>query len=102
MPDVMAMLAEARIRDWQRRVAAGEVPADAEPLPLESWETTTLKDIVRLKRRARTLEDGPERKKLEAEAEMLRLHLMVAVERERPRLARILEAQIAAAVRAED
>ncbi len=102
MADLISMLAEARIHEWQRRVAAGEVPADQPPAELESWESQVFKDIVRLKREARALPQGPERSKKEAEAKKLWLHLMVTLERERPRLAQALDAQLSLAARADD
>lgn len=101
MADLVSMLAEARIREWEQRVKAGELPLASEPLPLESWETQAFKRIVRLQREARSLDPGPERVAREAEAEKLRLQLIIGLERERPRLARAIDAQIARAVRGE-
>jgi hypothetical protein len=95
MAGFLDQLAEARIRDWQRRVAAGEVSA-TEGLPLkgESWESQLFHEIVALRLAARESTDEAEAQALRDRAEGLRIQLMVALERDRPRLARILAARL--------
>jgi len=102
MADLLEQLAEARIREWQRRIDAGDVPT-ARPVQLahDSWEAQVFKDIVALRLAARQTTSEPERQRLLAEAESLRLQLMTVVERDRPRLAAALAAQLTAATRTE-
>ena len=95
MSDWLERLAEARIQDWQRRLAAGESVPAPPPLVFDSWESQMVKQIVQLRRQATAADDPSE---LLAEATKLQLQLLVVVERDRPRLARELERVIARGV----
>ena len=96
MADILDQLAEANIRDWQRRVAAGEVdPQQPLSLHVQSWESQQFKEIVRLRDEARAVDDPEEQQRLRQRAEALRLQLMMVVERDRPLLARALAARLA-------
>lgn len=96
MAGFLDALAEARIREWQRRVAAGEVSAtEALPLNADSWESQLFKEVVALRLAARDTEDPAEARRLRERAEGLRIQLMVALEADRPRLAQVLAARLA-------
>ncbi len=100
MADLLELLAESKIRDWQRRVAAGEVdPANHSGLRVESWESQLFKEIIQLHLAAREVADETERDRLRAKAEGVRVQLMMTLERDRPLLAQTLQARLAAALR---
>lgn len=90
--DAWTALAEARIRDWQRRVARGEASRQP-PVVLESLEGQLLKEILRLRLKA---QQSPEdRTSLMREAENLRIRLMTMLEPDRPLLAQSINAKLA-------
>lgn len=88
------ILAEARIRDWQRRVAAGEAPQKTTPLEMQSIESMLFKEIVGLRLLARDTADADARAHLLQRANNLRIQMLIPLERERPLLARTLSARI--------
>jgi len=90
--DAWSALAEARIRDWQNRVATGEAKA-APPLQLESMEGQLFKEILRLRLLAH--ERKSERASLLRKADDLRIQLMMLLETDRPLLAQMLNARLA-------
>jgi len=96
--DWLERLAEVRIRRWQQRVEAGEQVPPPPPLVFESWESQLVREIVSLRREARSAaEPAP----LLRRADDLELQLVVAVERDRPRLAQELRRVIARGVAAD-
>jgi hypothetical protein len=98
MPDALELLAEAHIRDWQRRVAAGEVqPTEGLDTRVESWESQTFRQVVGYRLAARAASDPEEAAALRQRANHLEITLLATVERDRPRLARVLAARLAAA-----
>lgn len=100
MPDALELLAEAHIRDWQRRVAAGEVRAvEGVDTRVESWESQVFKQIVGYRLAARASDDDDEADALRRRANDLEITLLATVERDRPRLARVLAQRLAAATR---
>ena len=98
MADFLEILAETHVREWQRRLAAGEVPAAAGlPLQAESWESQMFNEIVALRLAAAEAPDEPEAAALRERSERLRIQLMVVLERDRPRLAQLLAARLSTA-----
>jgi len=91
MRSIFEVMAEAKIRDWQRRVASGDPSATSsgEGTKVESWETQVFKEIIDLHAAARDAE-GEERARLLSKARDLRIQLMTALEKDRPLLARTL------------
>lgn len=101
MADFLAFLAESNIRDWQRRVAAGEAQATGgQSTQVESLEAQLFNEIVGLHAQALQTDAQPERQRLIKKARGLRVQLLVAVERDRPRLAQALDAQLGVAIQA--
>ncbi len=101
MPDALEILAEAHIRDWQRRVAAGELPAiEGIDTRVESWESQLFRQIVGYRRAARAEGDPATRQALTRRADDLQITLLATVERDRPRLALALAQRLAAAAAA--
>ena len=96
MAGILDDLAEARIADWQRRVAAGEVSRDAEPLPMDTIENQLFKEILALFDRARPLQ-GDERAALLREANRLRMQLIIGLEKTNPMAAAQLDDRLARA-----
>ena len=90
--DPWSALAEARIRDWQRRVERGETTRQT-PVRLESLEGQLLKEILRLRLMAQ--QAPQDRARLMREAENLRIRLMTMLESDRPLLAQIINAKLA-------
>ena len=101
MADVMRLMAEANIRDWQRRVDAGEVDPNAPRLDLasDSFENLIYKEIVAHYERAAAASDESTRKALIKKANDQRIQLLVGIERERPLLAQTLDAKLGLAAR---
>jgi hypothetical protein len=79
MTNPLAILAEAQIRDWQRRKEAGEVSAVASEGAGDSIESQLLRRIVELIERVARA-DEPDRVRLEREARELEIRLMVTLE----------------------
>lgn len=90
--DPWSALAEARIRDWQRRVDRGETTRQP-PVRLESLEGQLLKEILRLRLMAQ--QAPSDRPRLMREAENLRIRLMTMLESDRPLLAQMINAKLA-------
>jgi hypothetical protein len=90
--DAWTALAEARIRDWQRRVERGETTRQP-PVRLESLEGQLLKEILRLRLMAQ--QAPQDRGRLMREAENLRIRLMTMLESDRPLLAQTINAKLA-------
>lgn len=99
MGTLWEQLAEARIQDWRRRVAEGEVEADGPGVPsgAESFELQLFKEIMGLLDEARELEDGAPRREALRRANDLRIQLMACVEKDRPLLAQTLAGRLARA-----
>lgn len=101
MADFLEFLAESNIRDWQRRVAAGEAQATGgQSTQIESLEAQLFKEIVDLHGAALTADDPAEKARLVSKARGLRVQLLICVERDRPRLAQALDAQLGVAIQA--
>ena len=96
MADPFKDLAEARIADWQRRVKAGEVRADQQPLELDRIENQLFKEILALFDKARAC-DGDEREALLRQANKLRMQMIIGLEKTNPLAAKQLDDRIAAA-----
>ena len=96
MSGILDKLAEARIAEWQRRVAAGEARPDHEPLPMDRIENQLFKEILGLIDRARGA-GGGEREELLREARRLRLQLIIGLEKTNPMAAAQLDDRIARA-----
>lgn len=96
MAGILDDLAEARIKEWQRRVASGDVRADAPPLPLDRLENQLFKEILGLFERARAA-TGVEREELLRDANKLRLQLIIGLEKTNPLAAAQLDDRIARA-----
>jgi len=89
----MTLLAEANIRDWQRRLEAGEAtitPSDSAPLEGEGLEAQLFKEILSLRQAAAAADDAAERERLRRRGADLYIQLMAVVEKDRPLLARTL------------
>lgn len=99
MADILSILAEARIRDWQRRKDAGELaPVAHDPLEeRQSLEGQLLREILDLLERAATASEA-ERQELHRRASELEIRLMVLLESNGLRLA---ARRIAAELRAQ-
>ena len=93
MSKLMTLLAEANIRDWQRRLEAGEAtitPSDSAPLEGEGLEAQLFKEILSLRQAAAAADDAAERERLRRRGADLYIQLMAVVEKDRPLLARTL------------
>jgi hypothetical protein len=73
-------LAEARIRDWQRRGRPMGAPGDGPVGAAGNLETQLLGEIVKLRAQARASRDPAEQKALRKHARDLKLQLMVLLE----------------------
>lgn len=102
MGNMWLTMVEAKIRDWQRRVDAGEAPAPAEDttpaVRPDSLEMALFKEALKLYEAARDAPDEKTRKAYLAEANSTRIQLMIVLEKDRPRLARTLEGKLVAAL----
>ncbi|HMA95129.1 MAG TPA: hypothetical protein VKP30_20705 [Polyangiaceae bacterium] len=79
MPNPFEILAEARIRDWQRRKDRGELPSTVPDAPGESLELQLLHQITELIARIPHAEPA-EQVRLERESRNLEIRLMVTLE----------------------
>lgn len=79
MPNPFEILAEARIRDWQRRKEQGEIHPVASDSAGESLEAQLLHQITELIARV-SQADPAERLRLDREARDLEIRLMVTLE----------------------
>lgn len=79
MSSPFEILAEARIRDWQRRKNAGEVDTNPVEARGESMESQLLQRIVALTAQAAQAQ-GEERSQLEKSAREVETRLMVILE----------------------
>lgn len=79
MPSPFEILAEARIRDWQRRKDRGELEAAAPDSVGDSLEAQLLHQITELIARI-PQSDPAERLRLDREARNLEIRLMVTLE----------------------
>jgi hypothetical protein len=94
--DVLKDLAEARIGDWQRRVAAGEVRTDKPPLAMDHIENQLFKETLALYDEARELQ-GDARRALLSKANKLRMQLVIGLEKTNPLAAQQLDSRLAQA-----
>lgn len=93
--DVWTALAEAKIREWNERVAEGRASAAA-TVRIDSYENQLLTEVLALYAQARACTDEAERRALLRRASNRRTELMILLERDRPLLAQTIEARLAA------
>jgi hypothetical protein len=99
MSDLLERMAEANIRDWNRRKAAGQT-GSARPLmdDFDSLESQLFKEVLALHAQAHAVADPDEAARLRRKAADARIRLLVTVEKDRPRLAQVLDARLTQAL----